>query len=148
MHRDGVPRLVQDPNEKEANEVTDEKKVIPALLVGEQIPVQEGQDYRVRIGVIMQFLEKSVQGGLEVSPQGQQTISSRLGELINAYESVDTNNARSLRKDVEEYLVQIGFMPSKQEQEQMETAAITGQMAPAEAQMVEETEAVVQQGDL
>jgi len=143
-----VPRLVQDPNEKEGNEVTDEKKTLPALLVGEQVPVQEGQDYRVRIGVIMQFLEKSTQNGLEVSPQGQQAISSRLGELLNAFEQVDTNNARALRKDVEEYLVQLGFMPSKEQQEAMEMQAVTGQMPPAEAQMVEQTEAVVQQGDV
>jgi len=143
-----VPRLVQDPNEKEGSEVTDEKKIIPALLVGEQIPVQEGQDYRVRIGVIMQFLEKSMQSGMQFSPQAQQAISGRLGELLNAFETVDTNNARALRKDVEEYLVQVGFMPSKQEQQQMEVAAVTGQMPPAEAQMVEQTEAVVGQGDM
>ena len=143
-----VPRLVQDPNEKEGNEVTDEKKIIPALLIGEQIPVQEGQDYRVRIGVIMQFLEKSMQGGMQFSPQAQQAISGRLGELLAAFETVDTNNARALRKDVEEYLVQLGFMPSKEEQQQMEMQAVSGQMAPAEAQMVEETEAVVEQGDM
>ena len=143
-----VPRLVQDPNEKEGSEVTDEKKIIPALLVGEQIPVQEGQDYRVRIGVLMQFLEKSSQSGMQFSPQAQQAFSGRLGELLAAYEEVDTNNARALRKDVEQYMVQIGFMPSKEEQEQMEMQAVSGQMAPAEAQMVEETEAVVQQGDV
>ena len=142
-----VPRLVQDPNEKESNEVTDEKKIIPALLIGEQIPVQEGQDYRVRIGVLMQFLEKSMQGGMQFSPQAQQAISGRLGELLNAFESVDTNNARALRKDVEEYMVQIGFMPSKQEQDQMEMQAVSGEMPPQEAQLVEQTEAVVQQGD-
>ena len=96
----------------------------------------------------MQFLEKSTQNGLEVSPQGQQAISSRLGELLNAFEQVDTNNARALRKDVEEYLVQLGFMPSKEQQEAMEMQAVTGQMPPAEAQMVEQTEAVVQQGDV
>ena len=142
-----IPRLVQDPNEKEGDEVTDEKKIIPALLIGEQIPVQEGQDYRVRIGVLMQFLEKSSQGGMQFSPQAQQAISGRMGELLNAYETVDTNNARALRKDVEEYLVQIGFMPSKEEQSQMEMQAVSGEMPPQEAQMVEQTEAVVQQGD-
>tara|TARA_R110002051_G_scaffold252838_1_gene311986 strand:- start:2462 stop:4366 length:1905 start_codon:yes stop_codon:yes gene_type:complete len=142
-----IPRLVQDPNEKEGNEVTDEKKIIPALLIGEQIPVQEGQDYRVRIGVLMQFLEKSSQSGMQFSPQAQQAISGRIGELLNAFESVDTNNARALRKDVEEYLVQLGFMPSKEEQKAMEMQAVSGEMPPQEAQMVEQTEAVVEQGD-
>ena len=142
-----VPRLVQDPNQKEGDEVTDEKKILPALLIGEQVPVQQGQDYRVRIGVIMQFLEKSAQSGMQFSPQAQQAVSGRLGELLNAFETVDTNNARSLRKDVEEYLVQLGFMPSKKEQKAMEMQAVTGQMPPQEAQMVEQTEEVVQQGD-
>ena len=142
-----IPRLVQDPNEKEGSEVSDEKKIIPALMLGEMIPVEGGQDYRVRIGVIMQFLEKARQGGMQVSPQGQQAISSRLGELLNAYEQMDTNNARALRKDVEEYLVQLGFMPDKQEQEAMEMQAMTGQLPQPEAQAIEETEAVVQQGD-
>ena len=82
-----------------------------------------------------------------ISPQGQQAFSTRLGELLNAYEQVDTNNARALRKDVEEFMVQLGFMPSKEEQQQMEVAAVTGQMPAQEAQMVEQTEAVVQQGD-
>jgi len=84
---------------------------------------------------------------MQVSPQGQQAISARMGELLNAYEQMDTNNARALRKDVEEYLVQLGFMPDKQEQEAMEMQAMTGQVPQPEAQAIEETEAVVQQGD-
>jgi hypothetical protein len=48
---------------------------------------------------------------------------------------------------VEEYLVQLGFMPDKQEQEAMEMQAMTGQVPQPEAQAIEETEAVVQQGD-
>ena len=142
-----IPRLVQDPNEKESNEVSDEKKIIPALLIGEMIPLEGGQDYRVRIGVLMQFLEKARQSGMQVPPQGQQAISSRLGELLNAYEELDTNNARALRKDVEEYLMQLGFMPSKEEQGQMEIQAMTGQVPQPEAQAIEETEAVAMQGD-
>jgi hypothetical protein len=142
-----IPRLIQDPNEKESNEVSDEKKIIPALLIGEMIPLEGGQDYRVRIGVLMQFLEKARQNGMQVPPQGQQAISSRLGELLNAYEELDTNNARALRKDVEEYLMQLGFMPSKEEQGQMEVQAMTGQVPQPEAQAIEETEAVAMQGD-
>jgi len=142
-----IPKLVQDPNAKEGDEASDEKKIIPALMLGEMIPVQGGQDARIRIGVLMQFLEKTRQSGMQVPPQGQQAISSRLGELLNAYEQVDTNNARALRKDVEEYLMQLGFMPDKAEQEAMEMQAITGQVPAPEAQAIEETEAVVQQGD-
>ena len=43
--------------------------------------------------------------------------------------------------------MQLGFMPSKEEQGQMEIQAMTGQVPEPEAQAIEETEAVVQQGD-
>ena len=43
--------------------------------------------------------------------------------------------------------MQLGFMPSKEEQGQMEIQAMTGQVPQPEAQAIEETEAVVQQGD-
>ena len=43
--------------------------------------------------------------------------------------------------------MQLGFMPSKEEQGQMEIQAMTGQMPAQEAANVEETEAVVMQGD-
>tara|TARA_R110002020_G_scaffold83767_3_gene208047 strand:+ start:1186 stop:3090 length:1905 start_codon:yes stop_codon:yes gene_type:complete len=142
-----VPRLVQDPNQKTGSEIEQEQKTLPALLIGEMIPVQQGQDYPSRIGVIMQFLEKARQSGMQVSQQGQQAITARLAGLLDAYEQVDTNNARSMRKDVEEYLIQLGFVPSKEEQRMMEMAAITGQTPQPQAEMVEETEAVVQQGD-
>jgi hypothetical protein len=70
-----IPRLVQDPNEKEGNEVSDEKKIIPALLIGEMIPLEGGQDYRVRIGVIMQFLEKPDRAVCRFQPKGSKPLA-------------------------------------------------------------------------
>jgi hypothetical protein len=110
-----IPRLVQDPNEKLGNEAEDEQKIIPALLVGQMIPAKVGENYSVRIGVIMQFIEQSRQNGIEISPQGGQAIATRLDSLLTAMEEVDTNNARALRKDVTEYLRSIGILPPENE---------------------------------
>ena len=49
-----IPRLVQDPNEKAANEVKDEQQILPALLIGEMIPVGQVNEHPARIGVLMQ----------------------------------------------------------------------------------------------
>jgi hypothetical protein len=119
-----IPRLVQDPNEKLSNEAEDEQKIIPALLVGQMIPAKVGDNYGVRIGVIMQFIEQSRQTGVEISPQGLQAITTRLDGLLIAMEEVDTNNARALRKDVTEYLQSIGAAPQPQDEE----AAMMAQM--------------------
>ena len=142
-----IPRLVQDPNQKLGGEVEQEQKTLPALLIGEMIPVQAGQDYASRIGVIMQFLEKARQSGMQISPQGQQAITARLAGLLDAYEQVDTNNARALRKDVEDYLRQVGFLPSKQEAEAMQMQAMMGQIPQPEAEEVIQSEQVEMQGD-
>ena len=114
-----IPRLVQDPNQKAVDEGEDEQRTLPALLIGQIIPVKVGQNYQIRIGVIMAFLEESRQNGSQISPQGMQSIMTRLDGLLNAMEEVDTNNARALRKDVMEYLQSIGAVPLEaQEQEQ------------------------------
>ena len=82
----------------------------------------------------------------------QQDLKVFYKDILSNKKNIDVqpesiNFATFSLKDVEEFLVQLGFMPSKEEQRQMEVAAMTGQMPAPEAQMVEETEAVVQEGD-
>jgi hypothetical protein len=125
-----IPRLVQDPNEKLGNEAEEEQKIIPALLVGQMIPAKVGENYGIRIGVIMQFIEQSRQNGIEVSPQGGQAMAARLDSLLTAMEEVDTNNARALRKDVTEYLRSIGILPPENEGPQV--PQVTEQPQPQE----------------
>jgi len=138
-----VPRLVQDPNEKLGDEAEDEQRTVPALLIGQMIPVKVGWNYQTRIGVLMAFLEQARQAGMQISPQGAQAIAARLDGLLSAMEQVDTNNARSLRKDVTEFLRNTGLVPSEEEmeaQQAMEIAQQTG--APPPQVGVEETVAV------
>ena len=130
-----IPRLVQDPNQKATDEGEDEQKIIPALLVGQMIPVKQGLNFQIRIGVIMQFLEQSRQIGMEISPQGAQAITARLDGLLGAMEAVDTNNARALGKEVREYLQNTGMIPSTEEVEQAQIDEAMAMSAPqAQAQ--------------
>ena len=122
-----IPRLVRDPNEKLTDEAEDEQRTLPALLIGQVIPVKEGLDYQTRIGVIMAFLEQSRQAGMQLSPQGGQAIVTRLDGLLEFMEQVDTNNARALRKDIEEYLRSVGLAPAEEEAEAAMAAEIAGQ---------------------
>tara|TARA_R110002050_G_scaffold4001_2_gene20440 strand:+ start:1 stop:1599 length:1599 start_codon:yes stop_codon:yes gene_type:complete len=126
-----IPRLVQDPNQKEVDEGEDEQRTLPALLIGQVIPVKAGQNYQTRIGVIMAFLEQSRQTGMQVSPQGMQAIMARLDGLLIAMEEVDTNNARALRKDVMEYLQSIGVAPMEEDAVAAEAQGIATQTQPA-----------------
>ena len=125
-----IPRLVQDPNQKAADEGEDEQKIIPALLVGQMIPVKVGLNYQIRIGVIMQFLEQARQIGMEISPQGAQAITTRLDGLLSAMEAIDTNNARALGKEVREYLQNTGMIPSTEEIEQAQIDEAMAMSAP------------------
>ena len=130
-----IPRLIQDPNQKIADEGEDEQRIIPALMIGQIIPVKVGQNYQVRIGVIMSFLEQARQSGSQISPQGMQAVTARLDGLLSAMEEVDTNNARALRKDVTEYLQSIGAAPAEQDEEaammQQMQSEIGGQPQPS-----------------
>ena len=128
-----IPRLVQDPNEKAASEVTDEQQILPALLIGEMIPAGQVNEHPARIGVLMQYLEKARQAGLQISPEGQQAIMARLDQLLAGYEQVDTNNARSMRADVEDYLRQTGMIPSEEDQQAAQVQQIMQQMQPQQA---------------
>ena len=125
-----IPRLVQDPNQKAVDEGEDEQKIIPALLVGQMIPVKAGLNYQIRIGVIMQFLEQARQIGMEISPQGAQAITTRLDGLLSAMEAIDTNNARALGKEVREYLQNTGMIPSTEEIEQAQIDEAMAMSAP------------------
>ena len=110
-----VARLVRDPRLDVQDDVEDEQRIIPALLVGETISVRDDSNFRDRIQVLLAFVEKSRMQGTPISPEGQQAILGRLGALLNAFEQVDTNTARALRKDVHQYLETAGIISNEQE---------------------------------
>lgn len=145
-----VTRLITDPSEKIVNEKEDEQRIIPALLIGESVAVKPGENYQLRIGVIMDFLEQTRVNGGQISPQGQQAIVARLGALLNAMEKVDTNNARALKKNVQEYLTATGLMPDESIVNEQPVPPGSAAMLPPEAQqaMPPGTEVVEEQSEV
>lgn len=107
-----VKRVFIDPNLPMQNEVADEMKGIPALLLGAPLPITAGMNYTARIGVLMQFLKQMVTlGQLQaLPPQGRTNIVTRLQGLLAEDAKVDNNGAKSLARDVADFLTHIGLL--------------------------------------
>ena len=130
-----IARLIRDPNEKLTDEAEDEQRTIPALLIGQIIPVKQGLNYQTRIGVIMAFLEESRVSGMQLSPQGAKAVVTRLDGLLQMMIEVDNNNGKALQKDVMEYLKSIGLLPAEEDANAMLAQEIAGQGAVPPEQM-------------
>lgn len=107
-----VKQLFQDPNQQQQNEVEDETKNLPAMLLGGPIAVKPGEDYPARIGVLMQFLQNAKQTGQSLPPIGLERILGRLDGMLVAFEQQDTNGGRQLRAQVQDYLQAAGYLPA------------------------------------
>ena len=47
-----VKRLLRDPGQKQVDELEDEAKTIPTLLVGVPVPAKQGQNYAYKLGLL------------------------------------------------------------------------------------------------
>lgn len=109
-----VKRLLRDPGQKQVDELEDEAKTIPTLLVGVPVPAKPGQNYAGRIGVLMQYLNGAMQQGQVLSPVAKNAFMSRLDSLLQAYEQVATNEARKLRKEIQKFFESTGMLAAQQ----------------------------------
>ena len=107
-----IKRLLRDPGQKAQDELEDEAKLIPTLLVGIPVPAKPGQNFAGRIGVIMQYLQGAQQQGQQFPPAAMNAIMQRLDSLLAGYEQVATNEARKLRKDIQTYFQSTGMLPN------------------------------------
>jgi hypothetical protein len=110
-----IKRLFIEPTEKQQNELEDESRIIPTLMVGIPVPAKRGQDYAGRIGVLMQYLNGIMQQGIQLPPMAANAFMQRLDSLLAAYEQVATNEARKLRKEIQGFLENTGMIPSKKQ---------------------------------
>lgn len=108
-----IKRVFTDPNQRSVDEQTDELKGIPALLLGANIPVNKGDNYSLRIGVLMQYLQGAMTAGPRPSPAGAHAIVTRLEALLQADATVDNNGAKQLAKSVGDYLKSVGLVPAQ-----------------------------------
>ena len=105
-----VKRLLRDPGQKAADELEDETKTIPTLLVGIPVPAKPGQNYAGRIGVLMQYLNGAMQQGQQLSPTAANAFMMRIDSLLQGYEQVATNEARKLRKEIQKFFESTGML--------------------------------------
>jgi hypothetical protein len=105
-----VKRLLRDPGQKAADELEDETKTIPTLLVGIPVPAKPGQNYAGRIGVLMQYLNGAMQQGQQLSPVSKNAFMMRIDSLLQGYEQVATNEARKLRKEIQKFFESTGLL--------------------------------------
>jgi hypothetical protein len=124
-----VKRLLRDPGQKAADELEDETKTIPTLLVGIPVPAKPGQNYAGRIGVLMQYLNGAIQQGQQLSPVSQNAFMMRIDSLLQGYEQVATNEARKLRKEIQKFFESTGLLAA-------EAAPQPPAPAPEQAQMM------------
>lgn len=108
-----VKRLLRDPGQKAADELEDETKTIPTLLVGIPVPAKPGQNYAGRIGVLMQYLNGAMQQGQQLSPVSKNAFMMRIDSLLQGYEQVATNEARKLRKEIQKFFESTGLLAAQ-----------------------------------
>jgi hypothetical protein len=130
-----VKRLLRDPGQKAQDELEDEAKLIPTLLVGIPVPAKPGQNFAGRIGVIMQYLQGAQQQGQQFTPAAMNAIMQRLDSLLQGYEQVATNEARKLRKDIQTYFESTGMLPNPKQQQQIQAPQPAAQPAPEQPAM-------------
>ena len=129
-----IKRLLRDPGQKQQDELEDETKTIPTLLIGRPVPAKPGQNYAGRIGVLMQYLNGAMQQGQQFSPASKNACMVRIDSLLQGYEQVATNEARKLRAEIQKFLTSSGLLQQQQPQMPMPAPAPAPQMAPPPVQ--------------
>ena len=125
-----IKRLLRDPGQKQQDELEDETKTIPTLLIGIPVPAKPGQNFAGRIGVLMQYLNGAIQQGQQFSPVSKNAFMVRIDSLLQGYEQVATNEARKLRAEIQKFLTSSGLLQQQQPQMPMPTPDQGPQMAP------------------
>ena len=125
-----LPILLRDPGQKQQDELEDETKTIPTLLVGIPVPAKPGQNFAGRIGVLVQYLNGAMQQGQQLSPAAANAFMQRLDSLLQGYEQVATNEARKLRKEIQKFLEGTGMLQA-QAQAQAQIPVQAAPPAPA-----------------
>jgi hypothetical protein len=97
-----VRRMFLDPQMRQQHEALEEANNLSIIETGFPVPVRGNEQFELRINVLIQYLDNKMSGGEEVSEQTQQLVMMRLDELLKAYEQVDANAAKQLRKQLGE----------------------------------------------
>tara|TARA_B100000214_G_scaffold143710_1_gene102782 strand:+ start:1055 stop:2899 length:1845 start_codon:yes stop_codon:yes gene_type:complete len=97
-----VRRMYIDPQFKQQTESLEEANNIGIMEVGMPVPVRGDEDFEVRIATLVGYLDNKMADNDAISQTTQQLVVQRISQLLDAYEQVDTNAARQLRKQLAE----------------------------------------------
>jgi len=97
-----VRRMFLDPQMRQQHEALEEANNLSIIETGFPVPVRGNEQFELRINVLIQYLDNKMAGGEELSESTQQLVMMRLNDLLNAFEEVDANAARQLRKQLGE----------------------------------------------
>ena len=97
-----VRRMFLDPQMRQQHEALEEANNITIMETGFPIPVRGNEQFELRIGVLVQYLDNRMEDGTEIPERTQQLVVSRISQLLDAFEQVDANSARQLRKQLSE----------------------------------------------
>jgi len=87
---------------RQQHEALEEANNLSIIETGFPVPVRGNEQFELRINVLIQYLDNKMAGGEELSESTQQLVMMRLNDLLNAFEEVDANAARQLRKQLGE----------------------------------------------
>ena len=115
-----VRRMFLDPQMRQQHEGLEEANNIGIMETGFPVPVRGDENFELRVNVLIQYMDNKMASGDPISEQTQQLIIMRLSQLLEAYEQVDPNSARQLRK-------QLGESASSLAEERQMAVAADGQ---------------------
>tara|TARA_R100001530_G_scaffold28654_5_gene22684 strand:- start:5058 stop:6920 length:1863 start_codon:yes stop_codon:yes gene_type:complete len=119
-----VRRMFLDPQMRQQHEGLEEANNIGIMETGFPVPVRGDENFEIRIGVLVQYLDQKMGSGEGISEQTQQLIVMRISELLDAYEQANPNAARQLRKQLADSAAslaeerQMGALPDGEEGQQ------------------------------
>jgi hypothetical protein len=90
-----VRRLVRDPQQQMNAEAVDEMIKLPAVMMGEPIPVEPQENHAVRAEVVFAKLHELGQSGAPVEPTAQQGLTNRLNQRLQIWMQADGKSARA-----------------------------------------------------
>lgn len=93
-----VLRLVRDPREQQNAEAVDEMIKLPAVMLGEPIPVEPQENHAVRAEVVFGKLQEFAQSGVPVDPVAQRGLAGRLNQRLQLWMQIDGKTARAWLK--------------------------------------------------
>lgn len=113
-----VRRLLRDPQEQQNTEAVEEMKLLPAVMQGEPIPVEQQENHAVRAEVVFAKIQQLQTGAVPMDPIALRGLEQRFNQRVQVWMQLDGKAARAWWKQKQ---------AAMQQQEQQQAQAGGGQ---------------------